>query len=235
MEKFTNKKKENLHAGHRKRMRQSFMTVGFDGFSDHQIVEMLLYYTYPRRDTNELAHRLVNRFNGLAGVLDAPEEILLAEGITPRTVILFKVFRDFFKAVANNASDEEIKKPIGDRVRKKLVEKDDDTFNNFYAFYLDNGTGIIDFEKLVDPSDLHNSMIQIVKSTVYHNSAATLLVRNFTNDFPFVNENDASFARSLSRSHSDLHLRFSDYILVGKYSIISLRDSCYSDCFCDNY
>lgn len=234
MEKFTNKKKENLHAGHRERMRRSFMTVGFDGFSDHQIIEMILYYTYPRRDTNELAHRLVNRFNGLAGVLDAPQECLLAEGLTPRTVVLFKIFRDFFEAVSNNVSDEEVKKPIGDRVRKILAEKDDNVSDNFYAVYLNNGKGIIAAEKLTDPKDHHNTMIQIVKSTVYHNSASTLLARNFTKNFPAVSEEDAHFAGFLSRSHAEFHLRFYDYILVGKYSTISLRDSCYSDCFYGN-
>lgn len=234
MEKFTNKKKENLHAGHRERMRRSFMTVGFDGFSDHQIIEMILYYTYPRRDTNELAHRLVNRFNGLTGVLDAPQESLLAEGITPRTVVLFKIFRDFFEAVSNNLSDEEVKKPISERVKKIFAEKDDDICGSFYAVYLDNGTGIIASEKLNDPSDFHKSMMQIVKSTVYHNSASTLLARNFINSFPSVNENDAEFAGYLSRSHAELDLRFYDYLLVGRYSTISLRDSCYNDCFCDN-
>lgn len=234
MEKFTNKKKGNLHAGHRERMRRSFMTVGFDGFSDHQIIEMILYYTYPRRDTNELAHRLVNRFNGLTGVLDAPQESLLAEGITPRAVVLFKIFRDFFEAVSNNVSDEEIKKPISERVKKIFAEKDDDICGSFYAVYLDNGTGIIASEKLNDPSDFHKSMMQIVKSTVYHNSASTLLARNFINSFPSVNENDAEFAGYLSRSHAELDLRFYDYLLVGRYSTISLRDSCYNDCFCDN-
>lgn len=234
MEKFTNKKKENLHAGHRERMRRSFMTVGFDGFSDHQIIEMILYYTYPRRDTNELAHRLVKRFDGLAGVLDAPQECLLAEGLTPRTIVLFKIFRDFYEAVSNNVSDEEVKKPVGDRVRKIFAEKDDGGCDNFYAFYLDNGTGIIACEKLKYPADHHNSMIQIVKSTVYHNSASTLLARNYTKDFPDVSEKDANFAGFLSRSHVQFHLRFSDYLLVGKYSTISLRNSCYSDCFYDN-
>lgn len=234
MEKFTNKKKENLHAGHRERMHRSFMTVGFDGFSDHQIIEMILYYTYPRRDTNELAHRLVNRFNGLAGVLDAPQECLLAEGITPRTVVLFKIFRDFYEAVTNNVSDEEVKKPVDDRVKKILAEKNDNIRGSFYAVYLDNGTGIIASEKLSDPSDFHNSMIQIVKSTVYHNSASTLLARNFTKDFPSVSEEDAEFAGFLSRYHAQLHLRFYDYLLVGKYSTISLRDSCYSGCFYDD-
>ena len=53
---------KNIHAGHRERMRERFLTTGFEGFEQHQILEMLLYYTCPRIDTNVLAHTLINRF-----------------------------------------------------------------------------------------------------------------------------------------------------------------------------
>ena len=57
----------SVHDGHRKRLRQRFMDEGLDHFSDIQVLELLLYYAIPRRDTNELAHRLIQHF----GTLDA--------------------------------------------------------------------------------------------------------------------------------------------------------------------
>ena len=62
----------SLHSGHRQRVRERFLADGLDGFSEHQVLEMLLFYCCPRKDTNELAHRLIGEFGSLVRVLEAP-------------------------------------------------------------------------------------------------------------------------------------------------------------------
>ncbi len=69
-------KKENLHAGHRQRLRNRARMQGIKTFDLHQIVELLLFYSIPRKDTSETAHRLVNQFGGIGGILNAPESEL---------------------------------------------------------------------------------------------------------------------------------------------------------------
>ena len=69
------------HSGHRQRVKTEFLARGVEGWSDHRILELLLFYAIPQGDVNELAHRLVDHFGSLAGVLDAlphprAEEIL---------------------------------------------------------------------------------------------------------------------------------------------------------------
>lgn len=82
----------NVHAGHRQRMKEMFLKNGFDGFSEHQILEMVLFYTYPRIDTNEIAHNLINRFGGLCGVFDASVEDLVTIGkISLNSAVLIKM------------------------------------------------------------------------------------------------------------------------------------------------
>ena len=66
----------SVHDGHRERLRQRFQTEGLDNFTDVQVLELLLFYCIPRRDTNELAHRLLDRFGSLDRVLDAKMEDL---------------------------------------------------------------------------------------------------------------------------------------------------------------
>ena len=61
----------NLHAGHRARLRRRFLDEGLDAFEDHQVLELLLFYAIPRRDTNEIAHMLLRRHGSFSGVLDA--------------------------------------------------------------------------------------------------------------------------------------------------------------------
>lgn len=64
------------HDGHRQRLKARFLTEGLDNFSDIQVLELLLFYTIPRRDTNPIAHDLLERFGSLSQVLDAPVEEL---------------------------------------------------------------------------------------------------------------------------------------------------------------
>lgn len=59
------------HTGHRRRMKDRFVNCGLDNFEPHEVLEMMLYYCIPRRDTNEIAHRLIERFGTFDQVLDA--------------------------------------------------------------------------------------------------------------------------------------------------------------------
>ncbi len=69
-----------IHAGHRQRMKERFLAGGLDGFSDHEILELILFYAIPRRDVNELSHRLVERFGSFKAVFDADYEDLQKVG-----------------------------------------------------------------------------------------------------------------------------------------------------------
>ena len=72
----------NEHAGHRARLRESFIETGIEGMADHQVLELLLTYALPRVDVNPLAHRLLDRFGTLNDVLCArPDQLQQVQGI----------------------------------------------------------------------------------------------------------------------------------------------------------
>ena len=62
---------KNVHKGHRKRTKESMLEHGIDSLNDHQVLEILLFYGIPNGDTNPIAHRLVEEFGSLRGVLEA--------------------------------------------------------------------------------------------------------------------------------------------------------------------
>lgn len=78
-----------IHDGHREKMRARFLTGGLDSFAPHEALELLLYYAIPRRDTNAIAHTLMERYGSLSAVLNAPvEDLQRVEGIGESAAIL---------------------------------------------------------------------------------------------------------------------------------------------------
>ena len=67
---------KNVHSGHRQRLKERFLRDGLDNFEEHQVLELLLFYGIPQRDTNTIAHELIRKFGSLSRVLEAtPEEL----------------------------------------------------------------------------------------------------------------------------------------------------------------
>lgn len=78
-----------IHDGHRKRVKEKFIEFGLDSFSDVEVLEFLLFFAVPRKDTNEIAHHLLNQFGSLHGVFNASYyELLEVPGITVNSAIL---------------------------------------------------------------------------------------------------------------------------------------------------
>ena len=80
------KTNENIHSGHRQRLRQHIDTVGLYGLSDLHFLENLLTYTIPRADTNPIAHNLLNEFKSIDAIFEANIDALMSvKGIGEKT------------------------------------------------------------------------------------------------------------------------------------------------------
>ena len=80
------------HSGHRARLKQRFIQSGLNGWSDYEVMELLLCYAIPRGDVNGLAHRLIDGFGSLSGVLDAsPDELKRVPGMGEHSVTLLRL------------------------------------------------------------------------------------------------------------------------------------------------
>jgi DNA repair protein RadC len=84
--------KENVHGGHRERQRQKFRAHGLESFTDVEALELLLYYAIPRRETNTLAHALLERFGSFRGVMEADAaELAAVPGIGESAATLLRL------------------------------------------------------------------------------------------------------------------------------------------------
>ncbi len=62
-----------LYSGHRQRLRDRFRKGGPESLPDYELLELVLFRALPRRDTKDLAKRLIARFGSFAEVVNAPE------------------------------------------------------------------------------------------------------------------------------------------------------------------
>jgi DNA repair protein RadC len=99
----------SIHDGHRQRLKDRFLAQGLDGFTDIQVLELLLFYALPRRDTNPIAHELLKKFGSVRQVLDAPVERLTeVDYITENTAILLKLVPELLRFYQVSKAKEEM-------------------------------------------------------------------------------------------------------------------------------
>ena len=78
-----------IHDGHRERLREHFLDKGVDGFTTVAALEFLLQFAIPRRDTNPIAHALLDTFGSLKDIFEASEQQLCqVPGVGPNAAAL---------------------------------------------------------------------------------------------------------------------------------------------------
>jgi DNA repair protein RadC len=96
--------------GHRGRMRTRLLSAP-DALADYEVLEMLLFFGIPRRDTKPLAKSLILQFSSLAGVLTAPADELEQAGLGPESVAALQLVVD---AAEHLAAAENVERPLLD-------------------------------------------------------------------------------------------------------------------------
>ena len=131
-------KKKNVHEGHRERMRNKYVNKGIEVFEQHEILEMLLFYAIPRKNTNDIAHRLLEACGSLSAVFDAPIDILMQQGLSYNAAVLLHMIPDLSRAYQSDKFDNEEKIITDENIGKKMVHlfagKNEECV---YAFFLD--------------------------------------------------------------------------------------------------
>ncbi|MFR4415625.1 MAG: helix-hairpin-helix domain-containing protein [Butyricicoccus sp.] len=135
---------DNPHMGHRQRMLDKFRRFGLEIFSDHEVLEMLLYFAVRQGDTNPTAHRLMQRFGSLHAVLEATEdELQTVEGVGPRSAELlhlcFALFHRYQRMWRNGAFTDKLN--TYDRIGAYFVPQPRRAEEVLLAAYVD-GAGV---------------------------------------------------------------------------------------------
>ncbi len=218
----------SLHKDHRQRMKSNFRETGLNGFQDHNILEMLLFYAIPRVDTNEIAHRLINTFGSLHNVFDADiSELQKVDGVGIEAATLIKFFPEVFKAYEMSRNSD--KEPILDS--KSAIRALEGFFTAaneeiFVALFLD-GRGVPRRNMVISQhmnDEVGIDLSIILKIAVIEGSKAIVVGHNHTNGFAIASSNDIDFTKKLSQRCAQLDIALCDHVIFSKNEHYCLSD-----------
>ena len=211
-----------IHAGHRQRMKERFLAGGLDGFSDHEVFELILFYAIPRRDVNELSHRLVERFGSFRAVFDADyEDLCKVDGIGENAAILIKLMSESFRKYALSDGKDvmlyDTLQKVGEYAVKLYIGV---SVEKLYALLFDNKMMLLDTVMLGEGAvnSVHVSARTIAEKALKKDASSIILIHNHPNGTPYPSDEDRRFSAYLKDLLSNFDITLIDHIIVsGRY------------------
>ena len=219
------KQTKDVHSGHRQRLRARINNSDIDNMEDYQILEYLLTYSIPRKDTNELAHNLINTFGHLNNVLDADINYLLnVEGVGENTASFLTSLPKIFKkyTMQNNSNIHIINTPaVAIDYCKNILQFL--SYEELYAVFIDASSYIMKCVKISSGTkySTNGNLRKITELALQLNARAVLLAHNHPNNNPEPSSDDNHFTESVTRSLQFNGVHILDHIIVtadGYYS-----------------
>ncbi len=219
-----------VHDGHRARVRQRVLREGLEHLEPHNVLEVLLFFSLPRGDTNELAHRILRHFHGdFAAMTEAPyEELLTIEGVGENTAFLLKMIPQI-AAYYRQA-----------RIRDGLVLNSMESLREYFIplFYgkaheelhlisLDAALHPL-CDTLISQGTITASQVnirRIVEAAISHRAVRVILAHNHPSGSPRPSRRDETATRAVIDALALVDIELADHVIVADESICSMRNS----------
>ena len=219
----------SVHDGHRERIKNRFLEQGLDGFDDHNVLELLLFYALPRQDTNPLAHALLDYFGSLDAVLEAPrEELLKVRGVGENAATLLKIIPAVSRRyeMAKNDFDDIIdstQKAGSCLTARYLYERDEVV----YVICLDAKRRVLCCKELFrgDVNSADVSIRKIAELAIAKNASAIILSHNHTSGIALPSREDEQTTKRIKAALESMNITLLDHIIVAGDDYISMAES----------
>ena len=220
------------HDGHREKMRRRFLSGGLEQFADHEALELLLYYAIPRRDTNPIAHALIDRYGSLSAVLAAPvEDLQKVEGIGESAAILLKLVpRLCAKARLADADRQELILNTASRAGAYLLERFYGEQNEvIYQLCLDRKGKLLACKKLGEGSIASAALDvrKLVENAILHSASSVVLAHNHPSGIASPSHEDYAATDRARNALETIGVALADHIIVADGDFVSLAESGY--------
>lgn len=222
--------KENIHAGHRARQRRLFLKNGFTPETPpHQILEILLYYAIPRKDTNVLAHQLIERFGSFSGVLEASvEDLMTVKGVSENVACLIKMILPIARFYSEDKNNP-INRVMTHNLCIELLSKKFFGVNHevVYMLFLDNTGRLISCDKLAEGTQatVRLSLRTVAESVIRHKATAVVISHNHPTGYAVPSDSDCVMTRRLCDTMQQLDVKLLDHIIFAGDDCVAMAIS----------
>ena len=213
-----------IHSGHRERLRKKVIQYGIDVLENHEVLELLLFYSIPRRNTNDIAHQMLEEFETLPGVLEAAKGSLdTIPGVSEKTVFLLSYLDQFWKLLEDpNRKPPPIKLNSSERwtgyFQKQMYQQ---TGNLILLAYLDQSYCLLGQQMLWEgkgtPVPTEENYRSLMRQLLMQNAAYALLVRYHARASAVVLPEDLELVETLHEMLNNLGVVLIDYLILGTH------------------
>ena len=221
----------SLHDGHRDRLRKRYMAEGLDHFTEVQVLELMLFYCIPRKDTNELAHRLLERFGSLSQVLDTRQEDLMqVEGIGENAALFLSLFPSVARYYdTNQASRVTVLKDV-DECGKYLLGYFKNRINEtVFLLCLDAKRKVLCCQ-MVGEGSVNSAGVairRVVEMALAANATTVVLAHNHPSGLALPSREDVMTTRRLAAALDGVDVILADHLVIADGDYVSMVQSGY--------
>lgn len=218
-----------VHDGHRARKKQQFLEHGIDAFSEHEVLEFLLYYAIPRADTNGLAHRLLDRFGTLDAVFSAPvEELRRFPGVGDNAATLIHYIYPLYQRIRNSRLNKDTALCSADAAGDFFTDRfAGEKREIMYMASLDVKGKLIALHKLsVGEVDHVNIDVRtILENAILVHACAVILAHNHPSGVALPSPEDNALTLRVEQVLRTVGISLFDHIIVADGDYVSLRQN----------
>lgn len=217
-----------MHKGHRKRQKERFLKEGLQNFTDAQVLELLLFYALPQKDTKHLAYTLLQQFGGLAAVLQArPADLAAVDGIGENAAVLLHMIPQLLSRylesgrapgtiLTTTTQCGEFLVPYFFGAREEQV----------YLLCLDAKCKVLGCH-LVHRGGINTAAVpirKVVELALSANATSVVLAHNHTSGLALPSDADKETTRRLHAALDAVDILLVDHVIVGGEDFVSLSE-----------
>ena len=221
----------SVHKGHRERLKARFLETGLDSFTAVQALELLLFYAIPHKDTNPIAHALLDRFGSLSQVLDAPLEALKkVPGISDHSASLLRLVTELARFYqVDSAQRTEVLTSLDACGRYLVPRFFGRKVETVFLLCLDAKCKVLCCREIGEGSvnAASISVRKVVEAALSANATTVVLAHNHPSGVALPSADDVQTTRRIAAALSAVEVKLIDHIVVAEGDFISMAQSGY--------
>lgn len=227
IDKIMSKRVINYKAGHRKRLKERFLSAP-ESLPDYELLELILFNAFPRRDVKPYAKELINKFGNFSTIinLDPTKTKDLENNITNSVDLQFNIIKESIRRVLKgNIRDVTLLNNITsvyDYLRMSIGQSN---VEHFKVLYLNTKNHLI-ADELMQSGTVDQTTIyprEIVKRAIYHDASAVIITHNHPSGVAKPSSADITITHKIVNACKAVDIKVHDHIIVARNKIFSFK------------